>query len=214
MIGSVQACGWALCGQREWGVFGRAGSPVWIGASWGPKLFPTTAAILPPPIHLLQTKYLLTEAPLHAPITDRTLAGAGIWLVGWVINLDADSILINLRKPGETGEATQYDVVLTKAGGERGSGRCVWRRWAQAAFPICPTPALPRSALLLMLPPAAGYKIPRGGTFEYVSAANYFGEIVEWSGFALAAAPSLPAAAFAFFTFANLAPRGWRHHQW
>ena len=49
--------------------------------------------------------------------------------------------------------------------------------------------------------------------FEYVSAANYFGEIVEWGGWALASA-SLPAAAFSLFTFANLAPRGWRHHLW
>ena len=32
-----------------------------------------------------------------------------------------------------------------------------------------------------------GYKIPYGGLFEYVSAANYFGEILEWWGFALAA---------------------------
>ena len=32
-----------------------------------------------------------------------------------------------------------------------------------------------------------GYKIPHGGLFEYVSAANYFGEILEWWGFALAA---------------------------
>ena len=58
-----------------------------------------------------------------------------------------------------------------------------------------------------------GYKIPRGGAFELVSAANYFGEIVEWAGFAVASW-SLPAAAFAFFTFVNLAPRGWKHHLW
>jgi 3-oxo-5-alpha-steroid 4-dehydrogenase 1 len=57
------------------------------------------------------------------------------------------------------------------------------------------------------------YKIPRGGMFEYVSAANYFGEILEWAGWAFAAA-SVPAAAFALFTFANLAPRGWKHHRW
>lgn len=39
-------------------------------------------------------------------------------------------------------------------------------------------------------------------------------EMVEWCGWALAAWPSLPAAAFAAFTFCNLAPRGWRHHLW
>lgn len=37
---------------------------------------------------------------------------------------------------------------------------------------------------------------------------------VEWAGWAVAAYPSLPAIAFAVFTFANLAPRGWRHHLW
>ena len=37
-----------------------------------------------------------------------------------------------------------------------------------------------------------GYKIPRGGMFEYVSGANFFGEILEWSGYALAC--SNPAA--------------------
>lgn len=43
----------------------------------------------------------------------------------------------------------------------------------------------------------------QGGMFEYVSGANFFGEIVEWAGFAIAAW-SLPAAAFALFTFFNI----------
>jgi hypothetical protein len=65
----------------------------------------------------------------------------------------------------------------------------------------------------LRRPGETGYRIPVGGAFKYVSAANYFGEIVEWAGFALAAR-SLPAAAFAAFTFANLGPRGAAHHAW
>ncbi|GIL76365.1 hypothetical protein Vretimale_5924 [Volvox reticuliferus] len=53
----------------------------------------------------------------------------------------------------------------------------------------------------------------RGGMFEYVSAGNYASEILEWTGFALAAG-TLQAFAFALFTFCNLAPRGHHHHLW
>lgn len=62
-------------------------------------------------------------------------------------------------------------------------------------------------------PGETGYKVPRGGMFELVSAGNYASEILEWAGWALAAG-SLPAAAFALFTFCNLAPRGHHHHRW
>ncbi|XP_073534716.1 3-oxo-5-alpha-steroid 4-dehydrogenase 1 [Phyllobates terribilis] len=62
-------------------------------------------------------------------------------------------------------------------------------------------------------PGETGYKIPRGGLFEYVSGANFFGEIVEWSGFAIAGW-SIPGAAFAIFTFLVLLSRAWQHHQW
>ena len=39
----------------------------------------------------------------------------------------------------------------------------------------------------LRRPGESGYRIPHGGAFRWVSAANYFGELVEWTGFALAA---------------------------
>jgi 3-oxo-5-alpha-steroid 4-dehydrogenase 1 len=61
--------------------------------------------------------------------------------------------------------------------------------------------------------PGVRHYIPRGGAFEWVSGANFFGEIVEWTGFALAAG-SASAAAFAFFTFCNIGPRGAAHHAW
>ncbi|GAB5356926.1 hypothetical protein AAMO2058_000330200 [Amorphochlora amoebiformis] len=84
----------------------------------------------------------------------RFLTGMLLAVIGMAINLHADHVLRNLRKPGET-----------------------------------------------------GYKIPHGGMFEYVSGANFFGEILEWTGFAIAQW-SLVGFAFAFFTFSNIGPRG------
>ena len=58
-----------------------------------------------------------------------------------------------------------------------------------------------------------GYKIPQGGLYRYISCPNYFGEIVEWIGWALATW-SLAGASFAIFTAANLVPRALAHHRW
>ncbi len=57
------------------------------------------------------------------------------------------------------------------------------------------------------------YVIPRGGLFRLVSCPNHFGEILEWTGFAIACW-NLPAAAFAIWTAANLGPRALAHHRW
>jgi 3-oxo-5-alpha-steroid 4-dehydrogenase 1 len=65
----------------------------------------------------------------------------------------------------------------------------------------------------LRAPGERGYKIPRGGLYRFVSAPNYFGELVEWSGFALAAW-SPAALVFVVWTAANLAPRAWANHRW
>ncbi|EHB09382.1 3-oxo-5-alpha-steroid 4-dehydrogenase 1, partial [Heterocephalus glaber] len=65
----------------------------------------------------------------------------------------------------------------------------------------------------LRKPEETGYKIPRGGLFEYITAANYLGEVVEWCGFALASC-SLQSGAFALFTLTVLLPRAKQHHRW
>jgi protein-S-isoprenylcysteine O-methyltransferase Ste14 len=57
------------------------------------------------------------------------------------------------------------------------------------------------------------YRIPEGGLFRYISSPNYFGEIVEWFGWAVLTW-SLPGLAFAVFTAANLAPRAIASHRW
>lgn len=88
------------------------------------------------------------------------IGGLIIFVAGMAINWKSDTILINLRKPGEK-----------------------------------------------------GYKIPKGFLFKYVSSPNLFGELIEWSGFALMAW-NLPALTFMAWTFANLVPRAKNHHDW
>lgn len=48
--------------------------------------------------------------------------------------------------------------------------------------------------------------LPKHGMYRYVTSANYFGEIVEWIGFAILTW-SLAGAVFAIWTMANLVPR-------
>jgi protein-S-isoprenylcysteine O-methyltransferase Ste14 len=55
--------------------------------------------------------------------------------------------------------------------------------------------------------------LPRGTLFRFVSCPNYFGEIVEWLGFALATW-SPGGLLFALWTAANLVPRAFHHHRW
>ncbi len=90
----------------------------------------------------------------------RFLIGASVFVAGFAINQHADWVLMNLRKPGET-----------------------------------------------------GYKIPQGGLYARITCPNYFGEILEWTGWAIATW-SLAGLAFALYTIANLAPRARDHHRW
>lgn len=94
-------------------------------------------------------------------LTDpRFLIGAAVFLTGMAINLHADTVLIHLRKPGET-----------------------------------------------------GYEIPKGGLYRWITAPNYFGEILEWIGWAILTW-SLAGVAFAVYTAANLGPRAFANHRW
>jgi 3-oxo-5-alpha-steroid 4-dehydrogenase 1 len=82
----------------------------------------------------------------------------------------------------------------------------------------------------LRKPHELGYKIPRGGAFEYTSSGHYTSELIEWLGL-LIASGAAPAACFFFFTFglrshsrirvwvalkfeANLFPRALETHKW
>ncbi|HEC43919.1 MAG TPA: DUF1295 domain-containing protein [Bacteroides sp.] len=58
-----------------------------------------------------------------------------------------------------------------------------------------------------------GYAIPKGGLFNYISCPNFFGEILEWTGFAIMTW-SPAALAFALWTYVNLITRARDHHKW
>lgn len=58
-----------------------------------------------------------------------------------------------------------------------------------------------------------GYVIPKGGLFNLISCPNLFGEIIEWTGFAVLCW-NLPALSFLVWTLANLIPRAISHHKW
>ncbi len=54
--------------------------------------------------------------------------------------------------------------------------------------------------------------LPQKGLYKWVTCGNYFGELVEWTGFAIMTAS--PAAwVFVWWTFANLAPRAYKIRQ-
>ena len=70
-----------------------------------------------------------------------------------------------------------------------------------------------RVLLGLRKPGETHYAIPRGGMYRLVSCPNYFGEILEWAGWAVMTW-SLAGLAFAVFTAANLLPRALATHRW
>ena len=57
------------------------------------------------------------------------------------------------------------------------------------------------------------YVIPNGGLFNYISCPNFFGELIEWLGFAIITL-NLGSLSFFIWTFINLVPRAISHHKW
>lgn len=93
---------------------------------------------------------MYTNAWLQTP---QFIVGSCLFFAGFIINIDSDRRIRNLRQPGDT-----------------------------------------------------KHYLPHGGMYNYVTSANYFGELIEWTGFAIATW-SMPGLVFAIWTFANLVPR-------
>ncbi|HSW56907.1 MAG TPA: DUF1295 domain-containing protein [Dehalococcoidales bacterium] len=65
----------------------------------------------------------------------------------------------------------------------------------------------------LRVPDKPEYQMTHKGLFRWVSCPNYLGEILIWSGWAIATW-SLAGLSFALWTAANLIPRARSHHRW
>jgi len=126
--------------------------------------------------------------------TPQFLIGVALFLTGFGINFWADNKLLNLRKKsnGSSHRSTQ-DATPPLRGDE-----------ADAAISGITT----RDES-----PASHYTIPRGGLYDYISCPNYFGEMVEWTGWAILTW-SPAGVFFALWTAANLVPRAIAHHRW
>ena len=58
-----------------------------------------------------------------------------------------------------------------------------------------------------------GYHVPDSFLYKYLSAPNYFGEIIEWLGWAILTW-SISGIVFLIWVIANLFPRALAHHKW
>lgn len=67
--------------------------------------------------------------------------------------------------------------------------------------------------LRLRTPSQTNYRIPYGSLYRYVSCPNYLGELIEWTGWAVASW-SWAGLGFLVWTAANLVPRALTHHRW
>lgn len=136
----------------------------------------------------------------------RFCSGLLVFVFGMYVNVQSDSLLLELKHKADAGNKSprvygEGDRVMTL---RRSSRLAAKREHDIVTFKV---PSLHHAAS------AGSYKIPRGGWFEFVSCANYWGEICEWCGFALMS-NTLVAAAFAIFSAFFLGRRGVQTHEW
>ena len=164
--------------------------------------------------------------------------GIVLFVCGFLINIDSDQRLRNLRdinpnaqslySSGKTGFLVVFWQWMVFSWSFRGfqkkpekekqkTMKRLWKNYEKTIKCQKTTKKLPKHQFLpkeYKLPyKAQSYQVPRGGFFEVVSAANYFGEILEWIGFALAGL-NVASVWFAGFSLVFLGLRGLHHHRW
>lgn len=152
--------------------------------------------------YLIAAQLGCTTYPVDWPRDPRFIIGVILYVVGYITNRWADLHLRGLRQQhaakdektrplyNSGADAAAADGVVAAAAGKDSS-----------------------SGVAAVDEVKSKYFIPHGGLFELVSCPNYFGELVEWCGFALAAW-SWPALIWAAFGASTFIPRSLTHHRW
>ena len=197
------------------------------GAGWGPTV-PTRLAwvLMELPAVLTIAFFILTGPNRAAPVT---LIFLGVWQAHYLHR----TFIFPLRMR-ETGKRTPVLIVVLGIAFNVFNGYLNGRYLGVFAdAPEMSWLADPRFVVGLFLfvagmainlhadevlfrlrkPGETGYRIPQGGLYRYVSCPNYFGECIEWIGWAVLTW-SLPGLCFATWTAANLLPRALTNHQW
>lgn len=178
--------------------------PGWYWWTYGAGFnWATHAAMAMLVTHYVQRAFVYPfqmNSPSATPLAIAGMAYLFCSYNGWMQGLSMSTM-------GVAGADSRLDCARQAAGAALWLAGLAINLHADSVLRALRTPANPEYQ------PGKRYYIPRGGAFRWVSGANYFGEILEWTGWALFCG-TFASAAFAWFTFANVAPRAASHHRW
>mmetsp|Transcript_9307 Transcript_9307/g.17428 ORF Transcript_9307/g.17428 Transcript_9307/m.17428 type:complete len:341 (-) Transcript_9307:153-1175(-) len=170
--------------------------------------------------YLIAAQIGCTKYPRHWSRDPRFIIGVVLYCVGYGINRWADLTLRRLRLKARHANDRSPPRLLPSS-----DLNAPISSLPDASPPlshsISPPPSLgekntdPKLDLRVCKPDvqSLGYIFPQEGLFKIVICPNYFGEMVEWFGFALASW-SYPSLGWALFATSTFIPRSLAHRKW
>eukprot|EP00689_Sawyeria_marylandensis_P001967 EC822795.1.p1 GENE.EC822795.1~~EC822795.1.p1 ORF type:complete len:184 (-),score=34.36 EC822795.1:86-637(-) len=123
------------------------------------------------------------------------ILGFSIYFFGFIVNIHSDQILINL--------SAKNPKIVKKTENEKNEKK--------SKKNLSEDSENSEDSKEIIID--GKYRIPYGGLFKYISAANYWGELVEWLGMWICL-QNCASFSFFFATFGNLGTRSISTHKW